>query len=134
VPLVRIDLVKGKDAAYRSRLSEVIYEAMLATIGMPKNDRFQLITEHERQNFVYDRSYLGVERSDDLIIIQITLNEGRTVAQKQALYKAVADALNASLGLRRQDVLVNLIEVKKENWSFGDGLAQYVQDVPPASR
>jgi 4-oxalocrotonate tautomerase len=131
VPLVRIDLIKGKDAAYRSRLSEVIYEAMLATIGVPRNDRFQLITEHEGENFVYDGSYLGVERSNDLIIIQIALNEGRTVEQKQALYKAIADGLNESLGLRHQDVLVNLIEVRKENWSFGNGVAQYVQDAPP---
>jgi 4-oxalocrotonate tautomerase len=92
---------------------------------VPKDDRFQVISEHDPSNFVFDADYLGVHRSHDLVVVQITWNEGRTVDQKRALYKAIADGLHAAIGLRREDVLINLVEVKKENWSFGNGIAQY---------
>jgi 4-oxalocrotonate tautomerase len=124
MPLVRIDLRKGKDAAYRQRIGRVVYEAMVR-IGVPEGDRFQVIGEHEAGDFVFDPDYLGIHRTDDLVMIQITWNEGRTVEQKKALYKAIADGLSASLGIRPEDVLINIVEVKKENWSFGNGVAQY---------
>jgi len=124
MPLVRIDLRKGKDAAYRQQIGRVVYEAMVS-VGVPKNDRFQIIGEHDAGNFLFDTDYLGIHRSSDLVMIQITWNEGRTVEQKKALYKAVADGLSADLGIRREDVLINLVEVKKENWSFGNGVATY---------
>jgi 4-oxalocrotonate tautomerase len=124
MPLVRIDLRKGKDAAYRQQIGRVVYEA-LTNIGAPKNDRFQVVGEHDAENFLFDTDYLGIHRSGDLVMIQITWNEGRTVEQKKALYKAIADGLSADLGIRREDVLINLVEVKKENWSFGNGVATY---------
>jgi phenylpyruvate tautomerase PptA (4-oxalocrotonate tautomerase family) len=124
MPLVRIDLRKGKDAAYRRGIGRVVHEA-LARAGVPADDRFQLIREYDADDFRFDPAYLGIARSDDLVIVQITWNEGRSVAQKQALYKAIADGLHAVVGLRREDVFVNLVEVKKENWSFGNGEAQY---------
>jgi 4-oxalocrotonate tautomerase len=86
---------------------------------VPKDDRFQVINEHDSENFAFDQNYLDIRRSADLVIIQITWNEGRTVEQKKALYKAIADGLEARLSLRREDVFVSLIEVKRENWSFG---------------
>ena len=86
--------------------------------GVPKDDRFQVIAEHDSANFVFDPNYLGIRRTEDLVIIQITWNEGRTLEQKKALYKAIADWLAASLSLRREDVFVSLVEVKKESWSF----------------
>lgn len=124
MPLVRIDLRKGKDAAYRQHIGRVVYEAMLA-VGVPANDRFQIVTEHDADNFLFDPGYLGIERTEDLVIIQITWNEGRTLEQKKTLYTAIADGLATSPGLRREDVFINLVEVKKENWSFGNGIAQY---------
>jgi 4-oxalocrotonate tautomerase len=124
MPLVRIDLRKGKDAAYRSKIGHVIYEALLS-VGVPAKDRFQVVSEHDADNFLFDADYLGIKRSDDLVIIQITWNEGRTLEQKKALYKAIADELKAKIGLRPEDVFINLVEVKKENWSFGNGVAQY---------
>ena len=124
MPLVRIDVRKGKDAAYRQEISRVVYDAMVG-VGVPQKDRFQIIAEHDAVNFIYDPSYLGIERTGDLVIIQITWNEGRTVEQKKTLFKAIADGLHAAIGLRREDVLIDLIEVKKENWSFGNGIAQY---------
>ena len=97
----------------------------LVSVGVPKDDRFQVISEHELPNLVFDPTYLGIRRSEDLVIVQITWNEGRTVEQKKAFFKAIADGLAGKLGLRREDVFVSLVEVKKENWSFGNGIAQY---------
>ncbi|MGA8583206.1 MAG: tautomerase family protein [Roseiarcus sp.] len=124
MPLVRIDLRKGKDATYGEEISRIVHEA-LVSVGVPTDDRFQLISEHEPPNLVFDPAYLGIRRSEDLVMIQITWNEGRTVEQKKALYKAIADGLAGKPGLRREDVFVSLVEVKKENWSFGNGIAQY---------
>ena len=93
----------------------------------PKDDRFQVITEHSAGGLVFDPNYLGIERSKDCIFIQVTMNEGRTLEQKRSFYKFVADGLHERLKLRREDVLINLVEVKKENWSFGNGVAQYAQ-------
>jgi phenylpyruvate tautomerase PptA (4-oxalocrotonate tautomerase family) len=124
MPLVRIDLRRGKDAAYRQQVGRVVYDAMLG-VGVPVNDRFELINEHDADNFQYDPDYLGIHRTDDLVIIQITWNEGRTVEQKKQLYKAIADGLARSPGVRKEDVFIGLVEVKKENWSFGNGEAQY---------
>ena len=84
-----------------------------------------VITEHAPATLIIDPTYLGIQRSAEALIIQLTLSEGRTVEAKQAFYKAVADGLNARVGLRREDVVINLVEVKKENWSFGNGIAQY---------
>ena len=124
MPLVRIDLRKGKDAHYRQQIGRVVYEAMVS-VGVPANDRFQIVTEHDADNFLFDPTYLGIERTDDLVIIQITWNQGRTVEQKKALYRAIADGLAQTLGLRTEDVFINLVETAKENWSFGKGEAQY---------
>jgi 4-oxalocrotonate tautomerase len=126
MPLVRIDLRKGKNAAYRQEIGRIVYEAMVS-VGVPEKDRFQIIAEHEGDGFIFDPSYLGIERTHDLVIIQITWNEGRTVEQKKTLYKAIAEGLSQSLGIRTEDVFVNLVEVKKENWSFGKGIAQYAE-------
>ena len=125
VPLARIDMPEGKPADYKKTIGEVIYDAMLSTIDVPKDDRFQIFTEHKPGTLVIDPTYLGIKRSPECIIIQITLNGGRTVEKKRAFYKAIADGLHERLGLRREDVFINLVEVSKENWSFGNGEAQY---------
>ncbi|WGS54532.1 tautomerase family protein [Paraburkholderia sp. D15] len=125
MPLTRIALRAGKPAEYKKALTQGIQRALVETCNVPKDDIFMLITEHAAENFVYDNQYLNVERSDDLVIVQITFNNTRTLDQKKALYKRMADELAASPGLRREDVFINLVEVLKENWSFGNGLAQY---------
>jgi 4-oxalocrotonate tautomerase len=125
MPLVRIDLQKGKDADYRRKAGQIVYEAMVATTGVPTNDHFQIIGEHSAENFVFDPDYLGIHRSSDLIYVQIFFNEGRSLEQKKALYKAIADGLSTELKVRTEDVFIGLVEVKKENWSFGNGIAQY---------
>jgi phenylpyruvate tautomerase PptA (4-oxalocrotonate tautomerase family) len=124
MPFVRIDLLRGKDAAYRSKLGEAVYDA-LTSIGAPKDDRFQVIAEHDPGGLVFDRTYLGIDRGDNFVLVQITFNEGRTLDQKKALYKAIVKNMGDSVGMRPQDVFINLVETKKENWSFGNGEAQY---------
>jgi phenylpyruvate tautomerase PptA (4-oxalocrotonate tautomerase family) len=130
MPLVRIDLIEGKLPEYRASVGEVVYDKLIAVFGVPKNDRFQVITEHPKTGLHFDPNYLGIHRSDACVFIQITLNSGRTVEQKQQFYKAVADGLHNTVGLRREDVFINLVEVPKENWSFGNGEAQYVTPTP----
>ena len=125
MPLARIDLIKGKPESYRQAIGEAVYQALLS-IGVPENDRFQVVTEHDPANFIFAKSYLGVDHTSDLVMIQITFNEGRTTAQKQALFEAIANNIHTATGLPISDVFVNLVEVKRENWSFGNGEAQYV--------
>jgi 4-oxalocrotonate tautomerase len=125
VPLVRVDHPLGKSAEYRSAISDVVYEAMAAALNVPKDDRFQVFAGHAPDGLVINPTYLGVDRSKDAIIIEIVLNEGRTIDQKRAFYKAVADGLHARIGLRHEDVMIALVEVKKENWSFGNGEMPY---------
>jgi phenylpyruvate tautomerase PptA (4-oxalocrotonate tautomerase family) len=124
MPLVRISLVKGKPAELRRRIGNAVHEALVDTIAVPAADRFQVLTEHEPGELVYDPGYLGIARTNDIVIVQITLSQGRTLAQKRALFKRIADNL-AALGLRREDAWINLVEVAKENWSFGNGVASY---------
>jgi 4-oxalocrotonate tautomerase len=125
MPLVRIDLVEGKSQEYRQKVGEIVYQTLLDVLGVPEHDRFQVITEHSKSGLSFDRDYLGVHRSDDCIFLQITLNGGRSVELKQRFYKTVADGLHEGVKLRREDVFINLVEVPKENWSFGNGVAQY---------
>jgi phenylpyruvate tautomerase PptA (4-oxalocrotonate tautomerase family) len=127
MPFVRIDLIEGKTEQYRSRISEIMYDAMRDELNVPEHDRFQVITEHTKTNLPFDRTYLGVHRSDDCVFFQITLNAGRSVEMKQRFYRTLADRLHANLQLRKEDVFINLVEVQKENWSFGNGEAQYAE-------
>ena len=125
MPLVRIDLRRGKSPAYLAALRNGIYQAMRESFNVPENDRFILISQHDADEFDCDPNYLDIARSDDLIIVQITCNNTRNVEQKQALYRSIAERLSDNPGLRPEDVFINLVEVPKEDWSFGNGIAQY---------
>jgi 4-oxalocrotonate tautomerase len=125
MPLVRIDLKRGKSAAHKKAICDGIYRAMLDTFSVPKEDRFMVVTEHGDDEFIYSDNYLDIVRSNDLVIIQITANDTRTVDQKKAFFAKIAVLLSENPGLRKEDIFINLIEVKKENWSFGNGIAQY---------
>ncbi|WP_413737573.1 tautomerase family protein [Sodalis sp. RH21] len=125
MPIVRIDIKKNPDPAYIKRVGNVVYESLKSAVNAPDHDNFQILNEHGDDHFVYDPAYLGIERTDGLVIIQITLNEGRATEQKKLLYKTIAAGLQQQLGVRPQDVFISLVEVKKENWSFGNGIGQY---------
>ena len=127
MPLVQISLLKDKPAEYRRAISDNVYRAMIETFDVPDDDKFQIITEHEADDLIYDKNYLGIERTDDILFIRLTVNDTRTLEQKKALYKRIAELLAENPGIRPQDVLINLVEVAKENWSFGNGEAQYAE-------
>jgi phenylpyruvate tautomerase PptA (4-oxalocrotonate tautomerase family) len=125
MPLVRIDIRTHPDPTFANRAGQIVYQAMRTAINVPDHDNFQILCEHDERHFVYDAQYLGLRRTAALVIIQITLNEGRTTEQKKLLYRSIAEGLHQQLHIAMSDVLINLVEVKKENWSFGDGIAQY---------
>jgi phenylpyruvate tautomerase PptA (4-oxalocrotonate tautomerase family) len=116
---------KGKSPQYRRALSAAIHAALVETFGVPEQDLFQIISEHAPDELVHTPSYLGNAYSDELTIIQLTVSEGRSLEQKRRLFRAIAERLTRDPGVRPDDVFINLIEVRKENWSFGNGLAQY---------
>lgn len=126
MPLVRIALRRGKSAAYLAALRNGIYRAMRESFDVPENDRFILVSQHEAEEFDYDAGYLGIARDDDLVMVQIACNNTRTTAKKQAFYQRMAEILAQEPGLRPENLLINLLETGKENWSFGNGIAQYV--------
>jgi phenylpyruvate tautomerase PptA (4-oxalocrotonate tautomerase family) len=127
MPFTQVSMRRGKPAAYRKTILESLYQAMRETFEVPEGDRFMTITEHDEDDFVYGKDYLGIQRSDDLLLIQINVSNTRSVAQKQSLYRRIVEKLTASPGLRPQDIFINLVEVLPANWSFGHGEAQYVK-------
>jgi 4-oxalocrotonate tautomerase len=127
MPLVRVSLRKGKPAAYRKAILDGIYAAMRGAFEVPDEDRFMVINEHDEADFSYSKTYLGIARTDDLILIQITANNTRTTEKKKAFFRQIVENLKADPGVRPEDVFINLVEVLPENWSFGNGIAQYAK-------
>lgn len=128
MPFVRIDLRAGTTPEYRKKIADGVHQAMIDALAIPQTDRFQVIGEHQPGDLIYDPNYLEVKRSDRIVLVQITLSAGRKPGQKRALFKRMAELLERSAGLRQEDLLVNLVEVSWENWSFGNGEAQYQKD------
>jgi 4-oxalocrotonate tautomerase len=125
MPLVRIDLPKGKTADHAKAISQGVQAALVETFNVPKDDLFQVISSGPDTQIVHAPSYLGLQYSDDLTLIQLTVSDTRTIEQKKRLFATIAENLARSPGLRPDDIFINLVEVKKENWSFGRGIAQY---------
>jgi phenylpyruvate tautomerase PptA (4-oxalocrotonate tautomerase family) len=128
MPLVRVSLRRGQPATYRKAILDGIYQAMISTFNVPNEDRFMLINEHDEPDFSYSPTYFNIARTDDLILIQLTVSNTRNAEQKKALFRRIVDNLKASPGVRPEDVFINLVEVDPANWSFGHGIAQYVAD------
>jgi phenylpyruvate tautomerase PptA (4-oxalocrotonate tautomerase family) len=127
MPLVQVSLRRGKPAAYHQAIFDGVYRAMRETFNVPEDDRFMTLTEHDASTFSVSPTYFGIARSDDVVIIQITANNTRNLEQKQALYRRIVELLGDKPGVRPEDVFINLVEVLPENWSFGNGIAQYAQ-------
>ena len=125
MPLVRIDLSKKHSESFAQQVGDIVYNVMREQINVPEDDKFQIITRHDSAGFNIPKSYLGVEYSEGIIFIQATISFGRSVDIKKNLYQGICDALVQKLDVRPQDVFINLLEVSKENWSFGNGEMQY---------
>lgn len=125
MPLARISM-KPRTAIERKAIGDAIYTAMRETLNVPENDRFQIITEHSGEELIYDPGYLGIARTDGVVFIQVFLRRGRSVEMKRAFYRRTAELLHANAGVRTEDVLITLTENEAPDWSFGNGIAQYV--------
>ena len=125
MPLLHISLRAGKPESYKKAIFDNLYRAMHETFDVPEDDQFMVLTEHDAASFRYSASYLDVARSDDLVFVQITANNTRSQDQKKALYRRITELMGSNPGLRPEDVFINIVEVEKENWSLGNGLAQY---------
>jgi phenylpyruvate tautomerase PptA (4-oxalocrotonate tautomerase family) len=125
MPLVRIDVPASTSAADRRAAADVVHDALVATFNVPLADRFQLIAEHRDGELICTPEYLGVPHSANVVFVQITCSEGRSVATKRALYERIAGEMPKRSGFSADDVIINLVETRKENWSFGRGLAPY---------
>jgi 4-oxalocrotonate tautomerase len=128
MPLARISIPAGRSADYKKALTDGVLRALIDTFNVPKDDQFMIVTEHAAEDFIYHRSYLGIERSDGFVLIQLTVSNTRPLEKKRALYRRIVELLAENPGIRREDVFINLLEVLPENWSFGNGEAQYVPE------
>jgi 4-oxalocrotonate tautomerase len=124
MPRIHISLHAGKPEAYRQAIFDNLYRAMRETLSVPEDDQFMTISEHDAANFRYGNAY-GVARSADVLYIQITVFDSRTAEQKKALFRRIAELLGENLGIRPEDVFVNIYDAPKENWSVGHGLSQF---------
>ena len=126
MPLIRISMRRGRPASHPAAIVDGVYRALRATFEVPENDLFAVVHQHEADEFVFDANFFGFQRSAGLVIIQITVANTRGVTQKKALFAAIAANLQQEPGLKPDDIFINLLEVKREDWSFGGGVAQYV--------
>jgi 4-oxalocrotonate tautomerase len=126
MPLVRVSMKIGRTPEQKSLIGNAIYDAMRETLNVPVDDRFQIITEHSGDGLIYDPHYIKIDRTDDVLFIQIFLRKGRTTPMKQAFYRRTAELLHERTGIRTEDVIITLSENDLDDWSFGNGIAQYV--------
>lgn len=126
MPLARIDVAAHTSPETVAAISDVVYDAMVQTANVPEHDRFQVINRHAKDELIYPAAgYLGVTYTPDIVFIQVTWNAGRSIEVKKAFYKAVAEGIHGKTGLRKEDIWINLVDVKREDWSFGNGEMQY---------
>jgi len=124
MPLVRIDLSTKHSESFARQVGEIVYNVMREQINVPEDDKFQIITRHDGSELNIPKSYLGIEYSETIIFIQATISFGRSIEIKKKLYKAICETLVQKLNVRPQDFFINLLEVSKDNWSFGNGEMQ----------
>jgi len=130
MPLIRISHAAGKSPAYRRAIADGVHNALVSTLNVPADDRFQIVSEQVADSLIFDPDYLGIQRSADIVFIQVFLRRGRTVAMKQDFYRQVAQNLTANPGLAANDVFITLSENELADWSFGQGRAQYIEQPP----
>src|SRR3954462_12739926 len=125
MPLVRISLRGGKSGDYKNAIGDGVYQALRETFTVPDEDRFITVSEHSESEFQFSKTYMDIARTDDLVILQITVSNTRSIEQKKALFARIVELLVQKPGLRKEDVFIKLLAVAKQNWSCGNGRAQY---------
>ena len=125
MPLVRIDLTEGRSDEELRLIADTVQACLEDVFAAPARDRYQVITEHRPGRIIAQDTGLGLERSEGLMIIQVT-QQGRDADQKQALYAALAERLERRAGVRPEDLVVSVVAAEREDWSFGMGRAQFL--------
>ncbi|WP_439498796.1 tautomerase family protein [Bosea sp. (in: a-proteobacteria)] len=126
MPLIRISMRRGRPASEPAAIVDGVYRALRETFEVPEDDLFAVVHQHDADEFVFNARYFGFSRTAGLVIIQLFVANTRGVTQKKALYAKIAENLRREPGLKPDDIFINLVEVKREDWSFGGGIAQYV--------
>jgi phenylpyruvate tautomerase PptA (4-oxalocrotonate tautomerase family) len=121
MPFARIDLLKGKSPEYRATLADIVYEGIFGVLKAPDGDRFIVVSEHSPDNLIYDKKFLGFDRSPDFILIQVTSTVGNNKESKLAFFRYIADELKSKLSVRPDDIMINMVFVDRSDWSFGNG-------------
>lgn len=129
MPFVRIDISPTVPQARHRPIADAVHQALVEAIAIPADDRFQIVTARQ-SDMIYDRNFQSIQRSEEMVMVEVHLAPGRPVEKKQALYAAIAEGVGA-LGHRKEDILIHLVETVRENWSFGNGIAHYVVNPPP---
>jgi phenylpyruvate tautomerase PptA (4-oxalocrotonate tautomerase family) len=124
MPITQVSILQGKSETYRRTVAASVCDALHQAFGVPEDDRFVTIIEHQAADFVYSPLSMGVARTADVLIFRVTANRGRSIDQKKAFYARLASLLAERLSILPENVFISLIEVDKENWSFGSGIAQ----------
>jgi len=127
MPFVRAHIRRGESRQYRQAILDNVYQALRETFNVPEEDQFMVVDEYDPDNFIFSKSYMNIARSDKFVLLQLTVSNTRSVEQKKALYLRIVERLAEQPGIRAEDIFINLVEVEKENWSFGHGMAQYAQ-------
>ncbi|UVM48110.1 tautomerase family protein [Pseudomonas sp. B21-015] len=121
MPFVRTAVIKGTGPQQRQRIVDGIHQALVDSIGMPQDELFNLVVDYDPEQFFYSRTFNRVARSDQLIVIEITMRRGRSDAMKRELYKKIADNLGAQAQVRPQDLFIFMHENDYSDWSVGSG-------------
>lgn len=125
MPLVRISLPQQTTAADVAAVSSAVHQALVATFNVPEPDLFQAIHRHSPQELVCTPEFLGIAHSQHVVLVQISCSPGRSLDMKKALYAQISADIALASSFKADDVIINLLETNRENWSFGRGVAQY---------
>lgn len=125
MPLVRIDLPNSTNSQYIAAVSQAVHSALVDTFNVPLTDRFQTISRRSTEELICTPEFLGVDHTVHVVFVQIHCSPGRTLEMKKALYARISTQIAAHSDFLSSDVIINLVETARENWSFGNGLAHY---------
>ena len=126
MPLLRFDLIEGRTDAELKTLLDAAHRAMLAAFKVPERDRYQIVHEHKRSHMIVEDTGLGIERSDKVVVLQVT-SRPRKKREKVAFYKNLCEELERASGISPSDLMVSIVENSDEDWSFGLGRAQFLE-------
>ena len=125
MPLIRFDVIEGRDDKSLRNLLDASHRAMVKAFGVPERDRYQIVHQHPAHELIIEDTGLGFERSNNLVVIRVTSKQ-RSDEQKKNLYKLLVQELGESCGIEPNDIMVSIVTNGDADWSFGLGEAQFL--------